>query len=67
MSAAPLVLVTRLRQEAVRRVGEGDVVELDVALAVDQVDRVGTVDDGRLLVEDLVDALGRGRTRAGPS
>ena len=42
-----------------RAIGEGDVVEADVAGAVDEVDRAGPIDDGGLLVEDLVDALGR--------
>ena len=51
----------RLREQAVVGVGEADVVELDVTLAVDEVDGVGSVDDGGLLVEDLVDPLGRGR------
>ena len=42
-------------------VGEADAVEADVAVAVGEVDRVGAVDDRRLLVEDLVDPLGRCR------
>ena len=34
--------------------------EADVALAIDEIDRAGPVDDLGLLVEDLVDAPGRG-------
>ena len=59
--APTVVLVARLGQEAVGRVGEGDIVELNVSPGVDQVDGVGSIDDRRLLVDDLVDALGRGR------
>ena len=45
---------------AVRAVGEAHVLEADVTPAVGEIDRVGPIDDGGLLVEDLVDALGRG-------
>ena len=45
---------------AVRAVGEAHVLEADVTPAVDQIDRIGPIDDGGLLVEDLVDPLGRG-------
>ena len=40
-------------------VGEAHLLEPHVAGAVDELDRAGPVDDGGLLVEDLVDALGR--------
>src|SRR4051812_22361513 len=41
---------------------ERDVVEVDIAATVDQVDGPGSVDDGRRLIEQLVDALcGGGR------
>ena len=56
-----VVPIARLREQAVVGVGEADVVELDVTLAVDQVDGVGPVDDRGLLVDDLVDPVGRGR------
>ena len=42
-------------------VGELDGVEADVALAVEEVDRPGAIGDRGLLVEDLVEPLGRGR------
>ncbi len=42
-------------------VGEVDTLEADVAVAVDEVEGAGAIDDGRLLVEDFVDAFGRGR------
>ena len=42
------------------RVGEVDVVEGDIAGAVHEVDGAGPVDDLGALVEDLVDARGRG-------
>ena len=45
---------------AVGPVGEAHVLEPHVALAVGQVHRARPIDDGGLLVEDLVDALGRG-------
>ena len=57
----PRSVVARLGEQAVVGVGEADVVELDVALAIDEVDRVGSVDDGGLLVDDLVNPVGRGR------
>jgi hypothetical protein len=56
--APPVVFVAGLRQETVRGIGKRDVVELDVPFAVDQVDCVRPVDNGRLLVQDLLDALG---------
>jgi hypothetical protein len=40
------------------RVVEVDVLEPDVAEALDEVDRPGAVEDHGLLVEDLVDAQG---------
>ncbi len=43
------------------RVVERHVVEVHVAAALDEVDRAGTIDDVGLLVEHLVDALGRRR------
>ena len=45
----------------IRGVGEVDVLEPHIAATVDQVDGVGGVGDGGLLVDDLVDAVGRGR------
>ena len=42
-------------------VGERHVAELDLAAGRDEVDGTGAVDDVRGLVEDLVDAPGRGR------
>ena len=45
-----------------RLVGEGHVVEADVAAALDEVDGAGPIDDRGLLVEDLVDPLRRRRS-----
>ena len=47
-------------RRAVGPVGEGHVIETDVANRVDQVHGAGAVHDRRLLVEDLVDPAGRG-------
>jgi hypothetical protein len=48
------------RHQAVRRVGEADPLEADVPLAVHQVGGARPIDNGGLLVEDLVDPLGGG-------
>ena len=42
-------------------VGKGDIDEVDLAAAVDEVDRARPVDDLRLFIENLDDALRRGR------
>jgi len=39
------------------------VVEKDIARAVLEINRAGSIDDGGLLVQNLVDAFGRGAAR----